>query len=131
MQCRNVVAMRRGNICLLALSAACASREPTRAVAPAPSAAPTLGADNPSRVLQRSECGSLVAWILDVCHDPTRHDGSAQAEGWCGDVARRNTQADQSWIADCAEHLKVMDEACFRSTTAVRSLMECDAQVAR
>jgi hypothetical protein len=73
----------------------------------------------------------LAAWILDVCHDPTRHDGSAQAEGWCGDVARRNTQADQSWIADCAEHVKVMDEACFRSTTAVRSLMECDAQVSR
>ncbi|HEV3189656.1 MAG TPA: hypothetical protein VGY54_04120, partial [Polyangiaceae bacterium] len=66
-----------------------------------------------------------------VCHDPTHHDGSAQAEGWCGDVARRTTQTDQSWIADCAEHVKVMDEACFRSTTAVRSLMECDVQVSR
>jgi len=123
--------MQRRNICLLALLAACASREPSRAVAPVPSAAPSQGAGNPNRALQPNECSSLAAWILDVCHDPTRHDGSAQAEGWCGDVARRNTQADQSWIAECAEHVRVMDEACFRSTTAVRSLMECDAQVSR
>jgi hypothetical protein len=82
-------------------------------------------------MLSASECGSLAAWILDVCHDPTRHDGSEQAQGWCAEVARRNAEDDHSWIADCAEHVKTIDDACFRSTTAVRSLMDCDAQVSR
>jgi len=116
---------------LLALSAACASREPTPAVSPAAAAVHAPTANNQNRLLQRNECDSLAAWILDVCHDPTRHDRSAQAEGWCGDIARRNTQDDPSWAADCARHVTVMDDACFRSTTAVRSLMDCDAQVSR
>ena len=125
-------AMQSRNIgWLVVLSAACASRAPAPAASPAASAVPAPVAESPNRALQRSECDSLAAWILDVCHDPTHHDGSVNAEGWCDDVARRNTQNDQSWIDDCIGHVKVIDDACFRSTTAVRNLMECDAQVSR
>jgi hypothetical protein len=69
--------------------------------------------------------------MLNVCSDHANVGNTAQTEGWCGDVERRMTGEDRPFIAECAAHVKLVDDACFRSTTSVRKLMDCDAQVAR
>jgi hypothetical protein len=123
--------MRRGVLYLsLALSAACGSKEPVPAAAPASTASPA-NSDEPTRGLTNAECESLAQWIVDACHERANLDRSTEAEGWCSDVERRSTAEDRSWIADCTKHIKYIDRACFRSTTKVRSFMACDSTVSR
>ena len=109
---------------------ACASKEPPPAAAP-PAASASAAGESAGRALTRSECESLAQWILDACSDHANVGNTAQTEGFCGDVARRMTGDDRPFLTDCAAHVKVIDSTCFRSTTSVRKLMDCDAQVAR
>jgi hypothetical protein len=99
---------------------------------PPPSTPPTAKASNATgagRRLTSDECDALAQYILEVCHN-RGNDRSSQDEGWCSDVERRTRPDDRSWIEACAGHATVIDEACFRSTTVVRSLMDCDSTVA-
>ncbi len=106
---------------------ACASSPP-----PAPSppsdavAARASGNNGNTRLLTESECQSLGQWIADACHDRANMDRSAQAEGWCGEVVRGIAEGG-TWVADCAKHIQYLDSVCFRGTTKVRSLMQCDS----
>jgi hypothetical protein len=99
---------------------------------PAPSTPPTAKAQNATgsaRPLTGDECQALAEHILDACHN-RGNDRSSQDEGWCSDIERRTLPDDRSWIKGCTGHVTVIDEACFRSTTVVRSLMDCDSTVA-
>jgi hypothetical protein len=110
------------------LLAACGSKEPPPAVPPHPAApAPT---EAPARPLTNGECEALAQWILDACHDRAGHR-SAQIDGWCSDIERRTIPGDRSWIAECVKNVKYMDNACFRSTTSISNLMDCDSSVSR
>lgn len=112
---------------LIALLASCGSKEPPPAAhAPAPSAT----VDPAMRALTSSECEDLAQWIIDACHDRAALR-SAQIDGWCGDIERRNTAEDRSWIAECVSHVKYIDNTCFRSTTSIGNLMDCDRTVSR
>ncbi len=110
----------------MALLAACGGQEP----APAAPRAAATPADPALRALTKSECGSLAQWIVDACRDRATLR-SAQVDGWCGDVEHRTTGDDSSWFAECVMHVKYIDYTCFRSTTSVRSLMDCDSTVSR
>jgi hypothetical protein len=112
----------------VALLAACGSREPPPAVPQNPS--PSATAESAARALTTSECEALAQWIATACHDREALR-SAQIDGWCSDIERRTTPEDRSWIAECVEHVKYMDNACFRSTTSVRNQMDCDSAVSR
>jgi hypothetical protein len=82
------------------------------------------------RGLTHDECASLAEWLIDVCsHRASLR--SSQIDGWCDNVENHTTSADQSWLADCEKHVKVMDETCFRSTRSMTNLMDCDSNVAR
>lgn len=85
--------------------------------------------NNPARLLTESECQSLGAWMADACQ--TRpNERSARVEGWCSDVLRGVENG--SWVSgDCAKHITYIDSTCFRSTTNVHDLMECDHAVSR
>jgi hypothetical protein len=115
---------------LVALLGACAGSGPA---AQTPSdersgATSRQAADNPDRKLTSSECESLGQWIAQVCadHPNTR---SSQIDGWCGDMVR--TVGDGTWVGECTEHVKYFDAVCFRSTTQIRALMDCDSNVSR
>lgn len=118
--------MRRAFAWIVASSIACGSSTPPPV---APSTAKSSSASGAGRPLDAAECDSLASYILGVCHD-RGNDRSSQDEGWCSDVERRTLPGDRSWITTCNGHVTVMDDACFRSTTVVRSLMDCDSQVA-
>src|SRR5579859_339260 len=107
----------------MALCASCASKQAPPAAAP-PSPAPS--AEGSARALTRGECESLAQWILDACSDHANVGNTAQTEGFCGDVARHMTEDDRSFVTDCMAHVKLIDDTCFRSTTSVRKLMDCD-----
>ncbi|SRR5258708_3231258 len=107
---------------------ACASQPPPATPASAP---PSTHEDSGMRALSKSECESLGEWIVAACHDRANMDRSSQAEGWCGEVSR-GTSEGGTWVADeCMKHIKYMDAMCFRGTTKVRILMDCDTNVDR
>jgi hypothetical protein len=110
----------------VALLAACGSKPPP----PAVPQSPATSAESPTRPLTTSECEALAQWIAAACHDQEALR-SAQIDGWCSDIERRTTAEDRSWIAECVKHVKYMDNACFRSTTSIRNLMDCDSSVSR
>jgi hypothetical protein len=106
------------------------------ASSPPPSATPSgeavaskQPADDPARALTSSECASLGQWLVDDCQNRS-DQRSAQVDGWCSDLIRGVQSG--SWTKDdCAKHIKYMDYVCFRSTTSVRNLMDCDGAVQR
>jgi hypothetical protein len=104
---------------------ACGSATPPPST---PAASKTSTASGAGRALGADECDSLARYILEACHD-RGNDRSSQTEGWCSDVERRTLPGDRSWIKGCAGHVTVIDDACFRSTNAVRNLMDCDSAV--
>ncbi len=118
--------MRSALFCVVGLCVACGGSTPPPEAPSAPkhAAAPTGAA----RPLTEDECDALSQWLLEACHD-RGNDRSSQDEGWCSDIERRTLPSDRSWIKACAGHVTAMDDACFRSTKAVRTLMDCDAQV--
>src|SRR5579863_5839612 len=108
----------------VALSASCGSNQPPPATPPSVSAPPP--SDPATRALTESECESLAQWIVDACRERASLR-SAQDDGWCGEVERGTTAENRSWLADCVKHVTYIDNACFRGTTSVRSLMSCDS----
>jgi hypothetical protein len=127
----------RTTVCLplLAALAACAAAEPSpkdpsSAENPSGSGATSRqAADDPARSLTQSECASLGEWLVDACNNRP-NSRSAQVDGWCSDLVR--TVGDGSWVTgDCVQHIKYVDSVCFRSTTIIRSLMDCDYSVSR
>jgi hypothetical protein len=112
----------------VALLAACGSKEPPAAVPQSPATSAT--AESATRPLTTSACEALAQWVAAACHD-RESLRSAQIDGWCIDIERRTTPEDRSWITECVKHVKYMDNACFRSTTSIRNLMDCDAAVSR
>jgi hypothetical protein len=115
-------------LCISVALLACGSNEPLPAVPQNP--APSATAESATRALTTSECEALAQWIADACHDREALR-SAQIDGWCSDIERRTTPGDRSWITECVKHVKYMDNVCFRSTTSIRNLMDCDSTVAR
>jgi len=81
--------------------------------------------------LTSAECESLGQWIVDACHDHSNMDRSSQTEGWCGDMRHAAGEEGGTWMSDCTKHVKKIDAACFRSTTTIRSMMDCDTNVDR
>jgi hypothetical protein len=120
---------------LLAAVAACAASEPS---AKDPSSLESSGgsgatsrqpADEGARALTKSECESLGDWLADACSNRP-NSRSAQIDGWCSDII--HNVHDGSWVtADCTQHIKVVDAMCFKSTTIVSALMDCDNAVSR
>jgi hypothetical protein len=123
-------------IAVAASASATACQRDLPAAPPPPQATPSgvaiaskQPADDPARPLTSSECGSLGQWIVDDCQNRS-NQRSAQIDGWCSDMIRGVDSG--SWAKDdCAKHIKYMDYVCFRSTTSVRSLMDCDNAVQR
>ncbi len=120
---------------LLVALAACAASEPApkdpSSQAPASGAGATSrqAGDEGARPLTRAECESLGEWLEDACKSRP-NSRSAQIDGWCSDIVANVD--DGSWVAgDCAQHIKYVDSVCFRSTTQVGSLMDCDRSVSR
>jgi len=115
----------------------CAGKASVPAASPSPEtstdgpagATSKQASDDPARALTPDECQSLGEWIAQACqnHENAR---SAQIDGWCSDMTRGVDGG--SWQSgDCAKHVKYMDMVCFRSTTDVGSLMDCDDAVSR
>lgn len=112
----------RNAVCSLALAcAACASQPPPHV----PGSPPTEG---PGRLLNGEECEDLGRWIVEACHD-RGNDRSSKTEGWCSDVEARTLPGDRSWIRECERRVTHVDDACFRGSRIVGSLMDCDAAV--
>ncbi|MDP9033432.1 MAG: hypothetical protein M3O50_01385 [Myxococcota bacterium] len=112
--------------------ASCASKEPPPPVAPAgvpATAAPKT--EDGARPLTAGECQSLAQWIVGACQD-RGNDRSSQVDGWCSDLVSRAAGGDDAWVKDdCVPHVNYMDAACFRGTTSVRAMMDCDRNVDR
>jgi len=120
--------MRSLLTCIACIAAGCLA---CGSATPSPSTPPTATASNATgagRSLTEDECDSLAQYILDACHN-RGNDRSSQTEGWCSDIERRTLPDDRSWLKACRHHVTVIDDACFRSTTIVRSLMDCDSAV--
>ena len=118
---------------LVLVAAACAGRSvpPDTASAPAPSSEATSGSasDDPMRSLTKSECQSLGQWMSDACASRP-NERSARVEGWCSDILRG--VGDGTWMTgECAKSIKYIDSVCFRGTTHVHDMMECDKSVHR
>ncbi len=129
--------MKATLLLLLAASAvACASTAPKPAASPdsssdesAAGATAKQASDDPARALTGDECHALAQWIADACQNRP-NSRSAQVDGWCSDMIRGVENG--SWESgDCAKNVKYMDSACFRSTTNVSNLMDCDRAVQR
>ena len=117
---------------MLVAVAACAASEPS---AKDPSsqagqgAASKQPADDSNRALTKAECDSLGEYLVDVCNN-RGNSRSSKIDGWCSDIVA--TVGKGSWATDeCVQHIKYFDSVCFRSTTNVRALMDCDSTVAR
>jgi len=116
--------MRLPGLLACFLVAACGSKEPPHA------AAPTSTAEAPPPPLSRSQCESLSQWITEACSDHANVGRSSKAEGWCAEFSR-GTGEGGTWVQDCTQHFKPIDDACFRSTTHVGDFIECDRTVDR
>jgi hypothetical protein len=117
---------------MLATVAACAASEPSPkdpSSQGGTGAASKQPADDANRALTKAECESLGEYLADVCNSRP-NSRSAQIDGWCSDTV--STVGSGSWVTDeCVPHIRYFDSVCFRSTTSVRSLMDCDSTVAR
>jgi hypothetical protein len=120
---------------MLVAVASCAASEPSAkdpsSVEPSTGSGATSrqAADDGARSLSKGECESLGEWLADACANRP-NSRSAQVDGWCSDMIR--TVHDGSWVTDdCTKHIKVVDSVCFRSTTIIRALMDCDNSVSR
>jgi hypothetical protein len=112
----------RHALCFLALAcAACGSPPPPHT----PGSLPTEG---PGSLLNEDECEDLAQWIVAACHD-RGNDRSSKTEGWCSDIQQRTLPGDSSWIHECKHRITHVDDACFRGSRIVGSLMDCDAAV--
>jgi len=78
------------------------------------------------RLLGEEECDALGAWIVGACRD-RGNDRSSRNDGWCSDVMARTIPTDRSWVVECTRRVTSADEACFRGTEVVGTLIECDA----
>jgi len=114
-----------------ALLAGCGARErepaesATNAQAP-----PSSGANDANRRLSSAECASLGQSIIDACTG-RGNDRSAELDGWCSDMVRRNSEGG-SWVADdCVPHFRYMDSFCFGSASNAHGMMDCDKTVDR
>jgi hypothetical protein len=85
--------------------------------------------DGPGRLLTESECQSLGHWMADACQSRP-NERSARVDGWCSDVLR-GVETGAWTTRDCAKHITYIDSTCFRSSTNVHDLMECDQAVSR
>ncbi len=118
-------------VSLAVFEAACAGRPVPAETAPAPSqtAGASAPSDDPTRSLTRAECESLGRWMSDVC-EGRPNERSARVEGWCNDVVRG--VSDGSWVSrECMKNITFIDSVCFRGTTRVHDMMECDRSVHR
>jgi hypothetical protein len=96
---------------------------------PSSPAAPTPSSDDPMRGLTKAECQSLGEWMAEACRTKP-NERSERIEGWCSEIIRG--VGDGTWISgDCMKGIKYMDSVCFRSTTNVHSMRDCDSQVHR
>jgi hypothetical protein len=83
-----------------------------------------------AKFLTEGACDSLAQWIVAACNQ-RGNDRAARTEGWCSDIEQHTLPDDRAWIRDCERHVTEIDETCFRSTTIVGSMMDCDAAVSR
>jgi hypothetical protein len=117
---------------MLAAVAACAGSEPSPkdpSSQPATGAASKQAEDNANRALTKAECASLGDYLVDVCKNRP-NSRSSKIDGWCSDTV--SAVGSGSWVTDeCVQHIKYFDSVCFRSTTSVSALMDCDSTVAR
>ncbi len=117
---------------MLVAVAACAASEPSPkdpSTQAGPGAASKQPADNANRALTKAECESLGEYLVDVCKNRP-NSRSSKIDGWCSDTV--SSIGTGSWVTDeCVQHIKYFDSVCFRSTTSISSLMDCDSTVAR
>ncbi|MBV9948565.1 MAG: hypothetical protein JOZ69_17075 [Myxococcales bacterium] len=103
-----------------------------QAARPAESPSPTSAQrpDDPNRALSRPECESLAGVIVDACNN-RGNDRSAELDGWCSDMVRRNAEGG-TWVEDdCAKHVKYMDYFCFQAAKNAHAMLDCDRTVDR
>src|SRR5689334_13817037 len=77
-----------------------------QAAAPPESTAATSAQrpDDPNRGLSKPECDSLAGTIVDACNG-RGNDRSAELDGWCSDMLRRNAEGG-TWVEDdCLKHV--------------------------
>jgi hypothetical protein len=87
-----------------------------------------VGGNDANRALTSDECASLGEWLAQACQ--TRpNERSARVDGWCTEILMGVDRG--SWQRDCRKHIRFMDSACFKSTTKVHSMMDCDKMVDR
>jgi hypothetical protein len=97
--------------------------------APQPASAPAPASDDPMRALTRAECQSLGEWMAEACRTKP-NERSERIEGWCSEIVRG--VGDGSWVSGvCVKNVRYMDSVCFRSTTNVHSMRDCDSSVHR
>jgi hypothetical protein len=113
-----------------ASAVACGGSTPPAQSTPPPSAEPPApsASNDANRPLTKDECQSLGEWVAQACQ--TRpNERSARVDGWCTEVTLGVDKG--SWQRDCRKHIRFMDSACFKSTTKVHSMMDCDKVVDR
>lgn len=119
-----------GSVLGVASAAACGGSTPPAEFPPSQSAASSAPAakNDANRPLSSDECQSLGEWVAQACQ--TRpNERSARVDGWCTEVTLGVDKG--SWQRDCRKHIRFMDSACFKSTTQVHSMMDCDRVVDR
>jgi hypothetical protein len=113
-----------------ALAAGCGSKAPEPAESPASAPAPPSGANDANRRLSQAECASLGQSIVDACAG-RGNDRSAELDGWCNDMVRKNSEGG-TWVADdCLPHFRAMDSFCFGSANNAHGMKDCDQTVDR
>jgi hypothetical protein len=81
------------------------------------------------RALDQADCQSLAQWLADACQNRP-NSRSARVDGWCSDIQQGVESG--SWVTgECMKHVKYIDSVCFRSTTSVLNMMDCDDSVQR
>jgi hypothetical protein len=118
---------------ILTALVACAASEPSPPKDPSSQAGQGAASkqpeDNANRALTKAECESLGEYLVDVCKNRP-NSRSSKIDGWCSDTV--STVGTGSWVTDdCVKHIKYFDSVCFRSTTSISALMDCDSTVAR
>jgi hypothetical protein len=124
-------AMRATLVVFALMGAAACGASTTPAASPSDRSGVT--ATQPSsegaRSLDENECRSLAQWLADACQNRP-NERSARVDGWCSDILGKLESG--AWVTgDCEKHIKYMDSVCFRSTTSVLNMMDCDDSVQR
>jgi hypothetical protein len=123
--------MRRLFVFFVLAAAACGTKEPPRADAPVspPAGSQTATSDDAARPLDQGECETLGRYIADTCEN-RGNAHSQQIDRWCTDITFKVN--DGRFVNDeCLPHIKHIDATCFRSSTSVRNLMDCESTVTR